>query len=243
MTSVKYMQHAELMAWRKSLRRELLARRQALPADRLLAWRLAMDRHLQFGFPGLAKGVVAFCWPIQNEYDARHLVRRLREQGATTVLPVVLAANRPLIFREWHPGVEMALGKLDIPYPKAGAGLLPNTVLLPMNGFDRQGYRLGYGGGFFDRTLGALQDRKPAVIGVTFELAAIETIDPQPWDMPVDYVVTERGIYRRDDAQRSDGKLEFLGVPRPPAAAGLSSPVCYAAEIAPGYFGDDPAGG
>jgi len=238
MTSVKYMQHAELMAWRKSLRRELLARRQALPADRLLAWRLAMDRHLQFGFPGLSKGVVAFCWPVQNEYDARHLVRRLREQGATTVLPVVLAPNRPLIFREWHPGVEMALGKLDIPYPKAGAELLPNTVLLPMNGFDRQGYRLGYGGGFFDRTLGALKDRRPTVIGVTFELAAIETIDPQPWDMPVDYVVTERGIYKRND-----GKLEFLGVPRPPAAAALSSPVCYAAEIAPGYFGDDPAGG
>jgi hypothetical protein len=113
--------------------------------------------------------------------------------------------------------------------------LLPNAVLLPMNGFDRQGYRLGYGGGFFDRTLAALEDRKPAVIGVTFELAAIETIDPQPWDMPVDYVVTERGVYRRND-----GRLEFLGVPRPPAAAALSSPVCYAAEIAPGYFGDDP---
>jgi 5-formyltetrahydrofolate cyclo-ligase len=238
MTSGKYMQHAELIAWRKTLRRELLARRQALPADRLLDWRLAMDRHLQYGFPGLAKGVVAFCWPIRNEYDARHLVRRLREQGATAVLPVVLAPNMPLIFREWHPGVEMALGKLDIPFPKAGPELLPNTVLLPMNGFDRRGYRLGYGGGFFDRTLGALKDRRPAVIGVTFELAAIETIDPQPWDMPVDYVVTERGVY-----QRNDGKLEFLGAPRPPAAAGLSSPVCYAAEIAPGYFGDGPAGG
>lgn len=238
MTSVKYMQHAELMAWRKALRRELLARRQTLPADRLLAWRLAMDRHLQYGFPGLAKGVVAFCWPIRNEYDARHLVRRLREQGAAAVLPVVVGPNMPLVFREWHPGVEMALGKLDIPYPKAGPELLPNTVLLPMNGFDRQGYRLGYGGGFFDRTLAALKERKPVVIGVTFELAAIETIDPQPWDIPVDYVVTERGVYRRND-----GKLEFLGVPRPPAAAALSSPVCYAAEIAPGYFGDDPAGG
>jgi 5-formyltetrahydrofolate cyclo-ligase len=233
------MQHAELMAWRKNLRRDLLARRQALPADRLHVWRLTMDRHLRFGFPGLAKGVVAFCWPIQNEYDARHLMRRLREQGATAALPVVLAPKAPLIFREWHPGVEMALGKLDIPYPKAGAELLPDTVLLPMNGFDRQGYRLGYGGGFFDRTLEALQQRKPLVIGVTFETGAIETIHPQPWDVPVDYVVTERGVYRRDG-----DTLEFLGVPREPREPRIefSSPVCYAAEIAPGYFGEDPDG-
>jgi len=242
MTNIKNMQAAELMAWRKNLRRELLARRAALSVDQLYAWRTTMDRHLQCGFPGLAKGVVAFCWPIRNEYDARHLMRRLREQGATAALPVVLAPKTPLIFREWHPGVEMTLGKLDIPYPKAGAELVPDTVLLPMNGFDRQGYRLGYGGGFFDRTLEALKDRRPAVIGVAFELAAIETIHPQSWDMPVDYVVTERGIYRRNDGQRNGGKLEFLGVPSNAKGSNLSSPVCYAADIAPGYFGDDPAG-
>jgi len=238
MTNVKYMQHAELMAWRKELRRELLARRQAVPADRLQAWRLAMDRHLQYGFPGLARGVVAFCWPIRNEYDARHLLRRLRRQGAITALPVVVAPKAPLAFREWHPGVELALGKLDIPYPKAGAGLVPDTVLLPMNGFDAQGYRLGYGGGFFDRTLESLGAKKPLVIGVSFELAAIATIHPQPWDIPVDYVVTERGVYRRDE-----DKLEFLGVPSNAKGSSLSSPVCYADELAPGYFGDDPAGG
>ncbi len=237
MTRVKYMQHNELMAWRKELRRELLAHRQAVPAERLLAWRTAMDRHLQYGFPGLARGVVAFCWPIRNEYDARHLLHRLRQQGAVTALPVVVAPQAPLVFREWHPGVELAVGKLDIPYPKAGAELAPDTVLLPMNGFDRQGYRLGYGGGFFDRTLEALKDRRPAVIGVAFELAAIETIRPQAWDIPVDYVVTERGIYKRND-----GKLEFLGVPQEQRSE-LSSPMCYAADIAPGYYGDDTAGG
>ncbi|MGP1679040.1 MAG: 5-formyltetrahydrofolate cyclo-ligase [Burkholderiales bacterium] len=228
------MQHAELMAWRKKLRGELLARRLALPAERLHAWRLAMDRHLQYGFPGLARGVVAFCWPIRNEYDARHLLRRLRRQGASAALPVVVAPKAPLIFREWHPGVEMALGKLDIPYPAAGAELAPDTVLLPMNGFDAQGYRLGYGGGFFDRTLESLRARKPLVIGVSYELAAIDTIDPQPWDIPMDYVVTERGVYRRDE-----DRLEFLGVPQERRIE-LSSPVCYAAEIAPGYFGEEP---
>lgn len=235
MTNSENMQPAELITWRKSLRSELLARRQAVPAERLHAWRLAIDRHLQFGFPGLAKGVVAFCWPIRNEYDARHLVHRLRGQGATAALPVVLAPKAPLVFREWHPGVEMTLGKLDIPYPKAGAELAPDTVLLPMNGFDQRGYRLGYGGGFFDRTLASLRARKPVVIGVSFELAAIDTIHPQPWDIPMDYVVTERGVYRRDD-----GKLLYLGVPGNAKGSSLSSPVCYADEIAPGYFGEEP---
>jgi len=233
MTRVKYMQHVELMAWRKALRSELLARRQAVPAERLRDWRTAMDRHLEHGFPGLARGVLAFCWPIRNEYDARHLLRRLRERGVTAVLPVVVAPKTPLVFREWHPGVELALGKLDIPYPRTGAELVPDTVLLPMNGFDRQGYRLGYGGGFFDRTLESLNARKPLVIGVSYELAAIETIHPQSWDIPMDYVVTERGVYRRDA-----GNLEFLGVPQARRVE-LSSPVCYAADIAPGYFGDE----
>jgi 5,10-methenyltetrahydrofolate synthetase len=228
------MRHAELMAWRKDLRRALLARRQAVPADRLHTWRLAMDRHLQFGFPGLARGVVAFCWPIRNEYDARFLVRHLRELGAKAALPVVVAPKSPLIFREWHPGAKMAVGALDIPYPTASTEVVPATVLLPMNGFDRQGYRLGYGAGFFDRTLEALQDKKPLVIGVAFEVGAIDTIHPQPWDVPVDYVVTERGVYRRDA-----GRLEFLGVPGNAKGSSLSSPVCYADEIAPGYFGEE----
>ena len=226
------------MAWRKQLRGALLARRQSVPADQLRAWRIAMDRHLLYGFPGLAKGVVAFCWPIMNEYDARHLLRRLRQQGAIAALPVVVAPKTPLLFREWHPGVELALGKLDIPYPKASAEVVPDKVLLPMNGFDRQGYRLGYGGGFFDRTLASLGAGKPLVIGVGFELGAIDTIHPQSWDIPVDYMVTERGVY-----QREADRLEFLGVPSNAKGSSLSSPVCYANELAPGYFGDDPSDG
>jgi hypothetical protein len=91
-----------------------------------------------------------------------------------------------------------------------------------MNGWDGQGYRLGYGGGFFDRTLAALAPR-PAVIGVAYEQARLETIRPQAWDIPVDYVVTERGVYRRDA-----GGLAFLGEPAAPSA--LASPVCDADE-------------
>jgi 5,10-methenyltetrahydrofolate synthetase len=222
----------ELKAWRKSERTRLIAARAALDPATLERLRLRIDAHLLRAFPGLASARLAFCWPIQGEYDARHLARTLRERGALTALPVVVAPRQPLVFREWHPGVQLAAGPLDIPYPVDSPEVVPNAVLLPMNGWDREGYRLGYGAGFFDRTLAALP-RKPAVIGVTYEMAKMETIHPQSWDIPVDWVVTERGVYRRDGS-----KLVFLGEPPAGEPSKLASPVCYADEIAPGYFGD-----
>ena len=125
----------------------------------------------------------------------------------------------------------MVAGVLDIPYPVASAEVVPEAVLLPMNGWDMQGYRLGYGGGFFDRTLASLAKR-PLTIGVTYEFAKLDTIHPQSWDIPMDYVVTERGVYRRDSGRDAD-RLEFLGEPDIGDGT-LASPVCYADEH---YFG------
>jgi 5,10-methenyltetrahydrofolate synthetase len=222
----------EVKLWRRELRARLLAERLALDQLTILQHREAIDRHLERGFPNLARGIVAFCWPYQNEYDARFLVRRLRERGATTALPVVLAPRSPLVFREWHPGIPLARGVYDIPYPVGSPEVQPDTVLVPMLGFDDAGIRLGYGGGFFDRTLAAIA-RKPVVIGLAYEAAHLDTVHPQPHDVPMDWVVTERGIYRRDG-----GRLEFLGAPPGGNASSLASPVCYAGEIDPGYFGD-----
>ncbi|MDH4191982.1 MAG: 5-formyltetrahydrofolate cyclo-ligase, partial [Betaproteobacteria bacterium] len=129
-------------------------------------------------------------------YDARHLARRLRARGALTALPVVVARATPMIFREWRPGIRLAIGAMDIPYPADSREVVPDTVLLPMNGWDMRGYRLGYGAGFFDRTLAGLTSR-PLVIGVSFEFACLDTIHPQSWDIPMDYVVTERRLLRR----------------------------------------------
>jgi 5,10-methenyltetrahydrofolate synthetase len=215
-----------LKSWRKAQRERLIAERLAIPHATLEAWRERMDSYLQRAFPGLAGRRVAFCWPIRNEYDARHLARTLRGLGALTALPVVVAPKAPLAFREWHPGVELAKGALDIPYPVSSRAIVPQAVLLPMNGWDPKGYRLGYGAGFFDRTLASLAT-KPVVIGVAYEQARLETIHPQDWDIPVDYLVTERGVYRRDP----EG-LAFLGAPQAgddPSV--LSSPVCYAGEV------------
>ena len=222
------MDAATLKAWRKAERERLIAARLAVGAATLDSWRRRMDATLERSFPGLARCRFAFCWPIKGEYDARHLARTLRSRGALTALPVVVAPRSPLVFREWHPGIELLKGPLDIPYPADSQQLTPQAVLLPMNGWDAQGYRLGYGGGFFDRTLAAMA-AKPLVIGVSYELARLDTIHPQSWDIPMDYVVTERGAYRRDP----EG-LVFLGEPEP-GVGGLASPVCYADE---NYFGN-----
>jgi 5-formyltetrahydrofolate cyclo-ligase len=223
----------EVKAWRRVERDRLIAAREGLDAATLELLRQRIDAHLWRSFPGLAAAKLAFCWPIRREYDARRLAQRLRECGAVTALPVVVAPRQPLVFREWHPGVTLASGPLGIPYPVGSDLVVPTAVLVPMNGWDEAGYRLGYGGGFFDRTLASLT-KKPVVIGVSYELAQMKTIRPQSWDIPMDWVVTERGTYRRDP----EG-LVFLGEPVAGEPSALASPVCYAPEVDPERFGKD----
>jgi 5,10-methenyltetrahydrofolate synthetase len=201
------------------------------------------------GFPMLGGMTVGFCWPYKNEFDARFAIRRFRDRGATAALPAVVEKARPLQFRQWWPGAPTRPGVYDIPIPDGTEIVLPDAALVPMNGFDEGGYRLGYGGGYFDRTLAAIAPR-PLAIGASFELARLPTIYPQPHDIPMDFVVTEAGLHAvigaqltridvgecRDRAQRL---CDERRLPRPRQTGdGYSSPVCYAAEF-PGYFGDD----
>jgi len=219
-------------SWRKAERDRLIAVRERLDPETLELFRQRLDTHLWRAFPGLTAARLAFCWPIRKEYDARPLAQRLRECGAVTALPVVVGPGQPLVFREWHPGVTLASGPLGIPYPVGSDLVVPTAALVPMNGWDEAGYRLGYGGGFFDRTLASLEPR-PVVIGVSYELAKIKTIRPQSWDIPMDWVVTERGTYRRDP----EG-LVLLGEPSAGEPGALASPVCYAAEVDPAHFSE-----
>ena len=231
------MEPVALRNWRKAERERLVADRLALDTQTLHAYRTTIDSHLGRAFPGLANGTLGFCWPFKHEYDPRFLAHALRDRGAKTALPVVVAPKQPLIFRLWKPGDELAKGVYDIPYPAQGDAIVPDVALVPMNGFDAAGYRLGYGGGFFDRTLASMRALNPkamVAIGVTYELARLPTIHPQSYDIPMDYVVTERGVY-----ERVDGKLVLLeSAAGEHTVPGYSSPACLAHEIAPGYFGE-----
>ncbi len=183
---------------RRVLRERLLAARQALTPDQFEEHSRRVREHLQQAFPQLATHAVAFCWPIRNEPDLRPLIARWYAAGHPdfqALLPVVTGPGRPLIFRQWHPGDTTQEDRYGIPTPVEGPEAMPASLLIPVNGFDRQGYRLGYGGGFFDRTLAALQPR-PLAIGIGFELARVDSIDPQAHDMRLDAVGTEAGVFR-----------------------------------------------
>lgn len=237
----------EVKAWRKSLRAELIARRSETPDAKRRQWNERITEYLLGGFEMPPDTVVGYCWPYKGEFDARYAIRRWRERGAIAALPEVVASKTPLQFRKWWPGSAMKPGVYDIPVPDGTEILVPDVAIVPMNAFDACGFRLGYGGGFFDRTLEALASRVVA-IGVSYEMLRVPTIRPQPHDLPMDFVVTETGVHAAAGAPltllppeearaRFEGLLARRGLPRAAyAASGYSSPACYAAEF-PEYFG------
>lgn len=183
---------------RRSLRKQRLAAREALLPEQCERHSAAICAHLARAFPQLACQRVGFCWPIRNEPDVRPLLTiwlAAAHPGFMALLPVVDGPARPLVFRAWHPGCAMAEDSYGIPVPVDGPLAIPDCLLIPVNAFDPQGYRLGYGGGFFDRTLATLRPA-PLAIGVGFELARVDTICPEAHDMRLDAIVTEAGVFR-----------------------------------------------
>jgi 5,10-methenyltetrahydrofolate synthetase len=183
----------ELASRRKAERATLIARRLAAPAADHANWSARIEAALREGFALLEGLTVGFCWPYQGEFDARPFVRDLRRRGARAALPVVVAKGAPLEFREWWPGVAMLNGVYGLPVPDGTAVVRPEALLIPAVGIGASGDRLGYGGGFFDRTLAALHP-KPLAVALAFELSRIETTVPQPHDVLMDFVVTETGV-------------------------------------------------
>jgi 5,10-methenyltetrahydrofolate synthetase len=176
--------------WRKQQRAALLARRENVSEALRSQWNTRVTRRLLDGFPLLARMVVGIYWPFRGEFDPRYAMKALRDRGARAALPIVVTKAAPLQFREWWPGAPMARGVFDLPVPDGTAIVQPQALLIPPIGFDAQGYRLGYGGGYFDRTLACLTPQ-PLKIGVGFELSRIPTIHPQHHDVPMDFIVTD----------------------------------------------------
>jgi 5-formyltetrahydrofolate cyclo-ligase len=182
---------------RKRLRREKIAARLALAPDEHRRLSAAIEAHLAQLLQRHRPRVLGFCWPIRAEFDCRPLVTQRLAAGMRACLPLVAAPDGLLEFREWRPASTMALDRHGIHYPASGELLTPDLLLIPANVFDAAGYRLGYGGGYFDRTLAALalQPAPPLAIGVGFELARVASIHPAPHDIPLDAVVTEVGVF------------------------------------------------
>lgn len=188
-------QRAEVMRWRKDERQRLLAARLAVSAAEREAWSARIADGLDRAIGDVNGIIVSVYWPFRGEPDLRSWMKRMNGGGATCALPVVVEKGRPLTFRTWREGEALARGVWNIPIPAGGTTVVPDLCLAPVVGFDGACYRLGYGGGFFDRTLASLEPR-PRVIGVGYELQALETIRPLGHDIAMDAIVTEADIHR-----------------------------------------------
>lgn len=187
----------ERLSVRKALRKQSVERRLSLPTTQCLEFSEKICQHLQTHFPQLSGMRVGFCWPVNNEPDLRPLICSWIESGEpgfTALLPVVIGHGMALSFRAWTPDTPMVNDRFGIPMPSDGPFILPEAVLIPVNAFDAAGYRIGYGGGFFDRTLASIKPA-PLSIGVGFDLSRVDSVHPEPHDIRLDAVVTESGPF------------------------------------------------
>lgn len=188
--------HQEKRSLRKSLRaarRALSAREQREASTGLIRQLTALPDYVRVKH-------VALYWANDGEIDVTPLMRRLIADNKRVYLPVLHPLQPRLWFRPWSPGVRMAHNRFGIPEPVRGRKIPPwylDWVLLPLVGFDEAGGRLGMGGGFYDRTF-AHRDRwprEPGRIGVAHDCQKVLRVPLEPWDIPLERVATDRGVY------------------------------------------------
>jgi 5,10-methenyltetrahydrofolate synthetase len=177
---------------RAALRRALIEMRRALPED----WRRAADaaiaRRLHEWLAGRTPGVIALWWPLPGEPDLTECFAGLAAAGWAVALPRVAVARGPLVFGRWQPGIEMVERHHRVKVPEPFELVEPSLVLAPCVGFDPRGWRLGYGGGYYDRTLAALRVESAGVAYDACELS----LEPAPHDWRLDAIVTESRLLR-----------------------------------------------
>lgn len=187
-------QRTDVMRWRKAERERLIKERLALATHIRRQHGERITGRLEEAIGNVNGLTVSTYWPFRGEPDLRSFMKMVESRGGRCALPVVIAWDNPLVFRVWATGDPLGRGVWNIPIPKEDAEVVvPDVVVAPVIGFDRACYRLGYGGGYFDRTLAALP-KKPRVFGVGYSLAIIPTIYPQWHDIPMDAVVTEESV-------------------------------------------------
>jgi 5-formyltetrahydrofolate cyclo-ligase len=177
---------------RQRLRKQAIAQRVLQKEETIAAWSRQIVSHLLSCFPEPPGRIVGFCWPVRNEPDLLPLLANWREKGVVLALPVASQPATALRFRVWQPDTAMVTDDFGIPTPSEGEFVAPEVLLIPLNAFDAEGFRLGYGGGYFDRTLAEMRPR-PLTIGVGFELGRAPTVWPQAHDVRLDWIVTEAG--------------------------------------------------
>lgn len=189
---------ATVREWRVKTRSRLIAWRQGLTDDeRAIRCDAIVENLRRAGVLSPHQGI-GFYWPMAGEIDLRPLLTNLIERGTEAALPVISKVNQPLEFWRWRPGdVLDESGPKGIPVPSTRHLMAVTALLIPLVGYDDQGHRLGHGGGYYDRTLAAMDPRAVA-IGVGLEECRLPSIFPQAHDIPMDIIVTDASVYKID---------------------------------------------
>ena len=185
--------------------------RRAAYAEREAAWRQnphageKLKQHLIEALampPGIA---ISGYWPLPGEIDVRPALVHYHAEGHPVGLPVVTGKGEPLLFRRWDPGVDLVQGSFRVMTPPQEAPLVvPSILLVPLLAFDPEGYRLGYGGGFYDRTLAKLRSEAHAVaVGVAYAVQEVPMVPRGTYDQPLDFIVTEQAVFKFDKKNES----------------------------------------
>ena len=194
---------------KKAIRAEAAAKRNAaFAADPNAGAALAKRVLEQVAALGLASGVVASAyWPMREEMDVRPLMAALAERGCTVALPVVMGKGKPLIFRRWQSSTLLQAGSFGLSEPSADEPeVTPRIVFAPLLAFDRRGNRIGWGAGFYDRTLAGLRAKGPVTaVGIAYAAQELAHVPVDAHDQPLDWIATEREATRFSRHPRESG--------------------------------------
>ena len=184
---------------KKTQRQELIEQRLNMP-DRLVRADL-LQRVMRIWLVGRTDTMIGAYWPIKGEFDPLPALHRWKEDGELLEesqrrrigLPVVDREKKTLQFHAWYPGCPMEEDAYNIPKPKDTEVIVPTLLFVPCVGYGAGGYRLGYGGGFYDRTLAELRP-KTFTVGLGFAQGFLPDLEPEAHDVPLDAILNENGV-------------------------------------------------
>lgn len=182
---------------KRNLRLQAAERRRQALGHREAAAIAVRDLFLRTFDLAPAVAISAF-WPLDDEFDPRPLFMELQRRGHSVGLPVVAGKGQPLLFRHWLPDMDLVRGSFRVMTPPPESPeIVPDLLLVPLLAFDREGYRLGYGGGFYDRTIAKLRGERGALaVGVAFAAQEVPAVPRDDTDQPLDWIVTESDVVR-----------------------------------------------
>jgi 5-formyltetrahydrofolate cyclo-ligase len=180
-----------------ALRSRMRALRQSMPAGDAVAASAAASCRALADLGSVDKVDVAVFLSLPSEIETTHLIEGLSSGGARLCLPRMVGRGQPLLFHRWTPGDELRAGSMGVREPLPGSPeVVPEIVIVPLLAFDGEGHRLGYGGGYYDRTLARLRRaRAVTAIGFAFEMQRVDRLPKTDYDQPLDRIVTEAAVH------------------------------------------------